>query len=213
MKNIFSENKSRTPVGLSVQHQSIGLIETDFHHPEALAFDRFDPALGSLQSILISCEARAILLGSVKNHSTASERFAVTVSVEVSLSTPPALPPGALQTVPSVSLTFSLPPGQSVEIPWNAGIDQKVVLLSAAADLALFTGPGRWNLRASTATSHAIMGGGGCIESNARAKAAFDIMVQYEFLPARIVARKSEPFSIKATGKIPGGDKIGNQRS
>ena len=39
------------------------------------------------------------------------------------------------------------------------------------------------------------MGGGGCIESNVRAKAAFDIMVQYEFLPARVAARKGETFT------------------
>ena len=194
MKNNLVQGKPDSPFGVSVQHQSIGLIETDFHHPEALSFQRFDPSLGTLHSILISCESRAILLGSVKNHSTASERFTVTVSVEVSLATPPGLPPAALQTVPAVSAMFSLGPGRSVEIPWNAGIDQKFVVLSAPADLALFTGPGRWHLRASTATSHAVMGGGGCIESNVRAKAAFDIMVQYEFAPMRTAGRKREVF-------------------
>ena len=195
MKNNLGPRQPKCPFGVSVQHQSIGLIETDFHHPEALAFNRFDPALGTLNSILISCESRAILLGSVKNHSIASERFTVTVAVEVSLATPPGFPPAALQTIPSVSAMFSLGPGRSVEIPWNAGIEQKVVILSAPADLALFSGPGRWHLRASTVTSHAIMGGGGCIESNVRAKAAFDIMVQYEFLPARVAARKGAAFS------------------
>lgn len=194
MKNNLGPSQPECPFGVSVQHQSIGMIETDFHHPEALSFNRFDPALGTLLSILISCESRAILLGSVKNHSIASERFTVTVAVEVSLATPPGLPPAALQTVPSVSAMFSLGPGCSVEIPWNAGIEQKVVVLSAPADLALFTGAGRWHLRASTVTSYAVMGGGGCIESNVRAKAAFDIMVQYEFIPARVAARKGAPF-------------------
>lgn len=194
MKTHLPQGKASAPFGVAVQHQSIGLIETDFHHPEALAFNRFDPSLGTLHSILISCESRAILLGSVKNHSTASERFTVTVAVEVSLATPPGLPPAALQTVPAVSILFSLAPGRSVEIPWNAGIDQKVAVLSAPADLALFTGAGRWHLRVSTATSHAVMGGGGCIESNVRAKAAFDIMVQYEFIPARVAGRKGEAF-------------------
>ena len=207
MKNNLGTRQPECPFGVSVQHQSIGLIETDFHHPEALAFNRFDPALGTLNSILISCESRAILLGSVKNHSIVSERFTVTVAVEVSLATPPGLPPAALQTIPSVSAMFSLGPGCSVEIPWNAGIEQKVVVLSAPADLAIFSGVGRWHLRASTATSHAIMGGGGCIESNVRAKAAFDIMVQYEFLPARVAARKGVPFSAKdaATPVFGGG--------
>lgn len=195
MKTIPGDGKTTRPFGVSVQHQSIGLIETDFHHPEALAFNRFDPSLGTLHSILISCESRAILLGSVTNHSTASERFTVTVSVEVSVATPPGLPPAALQTVPSISAMFSVAPGRSVEMPWNAGIDQKSAVLSAPADLALFTGTGRWHLRVSTATSHAVMGGGGCIESNVRAKAALDIMVQYEFLPVRTAARKGEAFS------------------
>lgn len=201
MSSYDQSSTPQSPLGVSVQHQSIGLIETDFHHPEALAFNRFDPALGTLHSILISCESRAILLGSVKNHSTASERFTVTVSVEVSLATPPGLPPAALQTVPSVSAMFSLGPGRSVEIPWNAGIDQKVAILSAPGDLAIFTGPGRWHLRVSTATSHAVMGGGGCIESNVRAKAAFDIRVQYEFLPVRAPGRKGDAFSVKGAPK------------
>ena len=213
MKNNQGEDKPNRPFGVAVQHQSIGLIETDFHHPEALAFNRFDPALGTLHSILVTCEARAILLGSVKNHSTASERFTVTVSVEVSLATPPGLPPAALQTVPSVSAMFSLAPGRSVEIPWNAGIDQKIVVLSAPADLALFSGTGQWHLRVSTATSHAIMGGGGCIESSVRAKAAFDIMVQYEFLPALIATRKGEAFSAKAAAKLTGDSAVTQPRS
>jgi hypothetical protein len=195
MNTYLGEGKTTRPFGVSIQHQSIGLIETDFHHPEALAFDRFDPSLGTLHSVLISCESRAILLGSVKNHSTASERFTVTVSVEVSVATPPGLPPAALQTVPSITAMFSLAPGRSVEMPWNAGIDQKYTILSAPGDLALFTGPGRWHLRVSTATSHAVMGGGGCIESNVRAKAAFDITVQYEFFPVRNGGRKDEAFS------------------
>ncbi len=207
MKNNFGEDKPPAPFGVSVQHQSIGLIETDFHHPEALGFNRFDPALGTLCSILISCESRAILVGSVKNHSTASERFTVTVAVEVSIATPPGLPPAALQTVPSVSAMFSLAPGRSVEMPWNAGIDQKNAVLSAPADLALFTGAGRWHLRVSTATSHAVMGGGGCIESSVRAKAAFDIMVQYEFLPARIEGRKAEAFIFTAPGESAAGSR------
>lgn len=207
MKNNLGHSDPDCPFGVSVQHQSIGLIETDFHHPEALAFNRFNPALGTLHSILISCESRAILLGSVKNHSITSERFTVTVSVEVSVATPPGMPPAALQTVPSVSAMFSLAAGRSVEIPWNAGIEQKVVVLSAPADLALFTGSGRWHLRVSTATSHAVMGGGGCIESNVRAKAAFDIMVQYEFRPCRVGTRNAEAFSPKtafdnATGSL-----------
>lgn len=198
MKTNPAQSEPRSPFGVSVQHQSIGLIETDFHHPEALAFQRFDPALGTLHSILISCESRAILLGAVKNHSTASERFTVTASVEVSLATPPGLPPSALQTVPSVSATFSLAPGRSVEFPWNAGIDQKIAVLSAPPDLALFSGAGQWHVRVSTATSHTIMGGGGCIESNVRAKAAFDIMVQYEFIPARAASRRGEAFNLKS---------------
>lgn len=200
MKNHPAQSKPASPFGVSIQHQSIGLIETDFHYPEALAFNRFDPSLGTLHSILISCESRAMLIGSVKNHSTASERFTVTATVEVSLSTPPGLPPAALQTTPSVTAMFSLGPGRSVDIPWNAGIDQRVALLSAPADLALFSGTGRWHLRVSTATSHAVMGGGGCIESNVRAKAAFDIMVQYEFVPARSAGRKGEAF--KATPAV-----------
>ena len=194
MKSESSEGKAEPPFGVAVQHQSIGLIDTDFHHPEALAFNRFDPSLGTLRAILISCESRAILLGSLKNHSTASERFTITVAVEVSLATPPGLPPAALQTVPSVSAMFSLPPGCSVEMPWNAGIDQKIVVLSAPQDLALFSGAGRWHVRVSTATSHAVMGGGGCIESDVRAKAACDIMVQYEFLPTRTAGRKGDAF-------------------
>lgn len=200
MKNHPAQSKPASPFGVSIQHQSIGLIETDFHYPEALGFNRFDPSLGTLHSILISCESRAMLIGSVKNHSTASERFTVTATVEVSLSTPPGLPPAALQTTPSVTAMFSLGPGRSVDIPWNAGIDQRVALLSAPADLALFSGTGRWHLRVSTATSHAVMGGGGCIESNVRAKAAFDIMVQYEFVPARSAGRKGEAF--KATPAV-----------
>lgn len=172
------------PFGVAVQHQAIGMIETDFHHPEEIAFNRFDPALGTLHAILISCEARTIVSGSVKNHSANDERFTVTVSVEVALATPPGIPPAALQTAPSITAMFSLPAGQSAEMPWNAGIDQKIVVLSAPADLALFSGSGRWRLQVSTATSHAVMGGGGFIESNVRAKAAFDMMVQYEFAPA-----------------------------
>lgn len=171
------------PFGVAVQHQSIGLIETDFHHPETLSFNRFDPALGRLHTILISCEARTILTGSVKNHSASDERFTVTVTVDVALATPPGLPPGALQTTPSVSALFSLASGRSAEMPWNAGIDQKIVVLSVPADLALFSGSGCWRVQVSTATSHAVMGGGGSIESRVRAKAAFDMMVQYEFAP------------------------------
>ena len=178
--------------GVAVQHQSIGLIETDFHHPETLSFNRFDPALGTLHTILISCEARTILTGSVKNHSTVDERFSVTVTVEVSLATPPGLPSGALQTTPSVTAFFSLAPACSAEMPWNAGIDQKIAVLSTPADLALFSGSGRWRLQVSTATSHAVMGGGGFIESRVRAKAAFDMMVQYEFAPAPAADRKGQ---------------------
>ena len=180
------------PFGVAVQHQSIGLIETDFHHPETLSFNRFDPALGKLHAILLSCEARTILSGSVKNHSMNDERFTVTVTVEVSLATPPGLPPAALQTMPSVSAMFSLAPGRSTEMPWNAGIDQRIAVLSAPADLALFSGSGRWRLQVSTATSHAIMGGGGFIESSVRAKAAFDMMVQYEFVPASATIRQGQ---------------------
>ncbi len=180
------------PFGVAVQHQSIGLIETDFHHPETLSFNRFDPALGTLHTILISCEARTILTGSVKNHSASSERFSVTVMVEVALVTPPGLPSAALQTNPSVSAYFSLASGCSAEMPWNAGIDQKIVVLSTPADLALFSGSGRWRLQVSTATSQAVMGGGGFIESRVHAKAAFDMMVQYEFAPAPIADRKEK---------------------
>ena len=180
--------------GVAVQHQSIGPIETDFHHPEVLDFQRFDPAIGTLRAILISCESRAMVIGTVKNHSAASERFTVTATVEVTLATPPGLRSAALQTVPSVSASFSLAPGASVDIPWNAGIDQKVALLSAPADLAFFTGKGRWQVRASTATSHVVMGGGGCIENNVCAKAACDITVQYEFLPTRTMQRKTGVF-------------------
>ena len=194
MKINFGQGKGASRFGVAIQHQSIGLIDTDFHHPEALGFQRFDPALGTLRSIHISCESRAMLLGTVTNHSTASERFNVTATVEVSLDTPPGLRPAALLTVPSISAMFSLAPGGLAEIPWNAGIDQKVALLSAPADLALFTGKGRWQVHASTATSHVVMGGGGCIETNVRAKAACDITVQYEFLPARTVQRKTGVF-------------------
>ena len=181
-----------TPCGVAVQHQSIGLIETDFHYPESIAFNRFDPALGTLHAILISCEARTIASGSVRNHSANDERFTVTVSVEVSVTTPPGIPPAALQTTPSITAMFSLGAGRSVEMPWNAGIEQKIVVLSAPSDLALFSGSGRWCLQVSTATSHAVMGGGGFIESNVRAKAAFDMMVQYEFIPAHPGSRKGQ---------------------
>lgn len=194
MKINFGQGKSASRYGVAIQHQSIGLIDTDFHHPEALGFQRFDPALGTLRSVLISCESRAMILGMVTNHSTASERFTVTVTVEVSLEAAPALRPAALQTIPSVSLIFSLAPGGSAEMPWNAGIDQKVAHLSAPADLALFTGKGRWQVLACTATSHVVMGGGGCIASAVRAKAACDVTVQYEFLPVRTAQRKSGVF-------------------
>ena len=199
MKTIPRTANAAPPSGVAVQHQSVGLMETDFQHPEMLAFNRFDPAMGTLSAILISCEARAMLTGSVKNHSTNNERFTVTVAVEVSFATPPGLPPAALQTTPSISAMFSLPPGRSVEIPWNAGIDQKVVVLSAPADLALFSGPGRWRLQASTVTSHAVMGGGGSIESNVRAMAAFDIVVQYEFTPAPVSGRRTPALPGKST--------------
>ena len=192
MKTTASVAGADRPFGVAVQHQSIGMIETDFHHPESLSFNRFDPALGTLTSILISCEARTMLIGSVKNHSTSAERFSITATVEVSLVTPPGLPPGALQTTPSVSAYFSLGAGCSTEMPWNAGIEQKVVVLSTPADLALFSGTGRWRLQVSTATSHAVMGGGGSIESRVRAKAAFDMMVQYEFTPAPNADRKGK---------------------
>lgn len=200
MKTNLAESKGSPRFGVAVQHQAMGLIDTDFHHPEVLVFQRFDPTLGALRSILISCESRAMVLGSVANHSTASERFTVTVTVEVSLATPPGLRPAALQTVPSVSAIFSVGPGGSAEIPWNAGTDRKVALLSAPADLALFTGKGRWELRVSTATSHVIMGGGGCIESSVRAKAACDVTVQYEFFSARALQRKSGVFHAAFAG-------------
>lgn len=198
MKMNFGQSNGASRFGVAIQHQSIGLIDTDFHHPEALGFQRFDPALGALRAIVISCESRAMLLGTVTNHSTASERFTVTATVEVSLATPPGLRPSALLTVPSISVMFSLPPGGSAEIPWNAGIDQKVARLCAPADLALFTGKGRWQVRASTATSHAVMGGGGSIESNVRAKAACDVTVQYEFVPVRTVQRRTGVFHAAA---------------
>ena len=199
MKTIPAPARAAPPSGLAVQHQSVGLMETDFQHPEMLAFNRFDPAMGTLNAVLISCEARAMLTGSVKNHSANNERFTVTVAVEVSFATPPGFPPAALQTTPSISAMFSLPPGRSVEIPWNAGIDQKVVVLSTPSDLALFSGPGRWRMQASTATSHAVMGGGGSIESNMRAVAAFDIVVQYEFTPAPASGRRSPAVAEKGT--------------
>ena len=195
MKNFQATRMASKPSGVAVQHQSVGLMETDFQHPEMLTFDRFDSAMGTLNTVLISCEARAMLTGSVKNHSTSSERFTVTVAVEVAFATPPGLPPTALQATPSISAMFSLPPGQSVEIPWNAGIDQRVVVLSTPADLAIFSGPGRWRLQASTATSHGIMGGGGNIESSVCAKAAFDIVVQYEFTPMPAQGRDGKGLS------------------
>ena len=200
MKTNASVAGAARPFGIAVQHQSIGMIETDFHHPESLTFNRFDPALGTLSSILISCEARTMLIGTVKNHSTNAERFSITATVEVSLVTPPGLPPGALQTTPSVSAYFSLGAGGATEMPWNAGIEQKVVVLSTPADLALFSGAGRWRLQVSTATSHAVMGGGGAIESCVRAKAAFDMMVQYEFSPAPNAERKGKEIPTGKSG-------------
>ena len=88
-------------------------------------------------------------------------------------------------------------------MPWNAGIDQKIVVLSTPADLALFSGSGRWRLQVSTATSHAVMGGAGFIESRVRAKAAFDMMVQYEFTPAPIADRKEKGmFGVKSGAPV-----------
>jgi hypothetical protein len=185
-----------------VQHQSIGLIETDFHRPETLRFARFDPGAGTLTSVLISCETRMIVAGSMKNHSADSQHFSLTVAVEMSLAAPRVLRAAALRTAPTVAATFSILGGATVNIPWNAGIDQRTVLLATPAELAAFAGKGHWEIQASTVTSHALQGGGGEIESAITAKAALDVMVQYEFLPAVRRARAGgfKPAQVRPLG-------------
>ena len=185
--------------GVDVQHQSIALVETDFHHPETLTFKRFDATIGNLNAVIITCESRIILSGSVKNQAAKDQAFAVAVAVEMVVVTSPDLPSPSLFTAPSVSAVFSLPAGASANIPWNAGVDQKVALLSTPSDLALFMGNSPWKMHVSTVTKHTVQGGGGAIASTLRAKAALDVMVQYEFTPVAII----EPGGGKETHRPP----------
>ena len=169
--------------GVDVQHRSIALIETDFDRPEILTFKRFDAALGNLNAVIITCESRLILSGSVRNQAAKDRAFGISVSVEMAVATSPSLPSSSLLTAPAVSAIFSLPGGASANIPWNAGVDQKVALFTTPADLALFRGSAPWKMHVSTVTRHTLRGGGGAITSTLRAKAGFDAMVQYEFTP------------------------------
>jgi hypothetical protein len=174
--------------GVDLQHQSIALVETDFDRPETLTFKRFDTALGNLNAVIITCESRIILSGSVRNQATTDRAFGISVSVEMAVATTPSLPSSSLLTAPAVSAIFSLPAGASANIPWNAGVDQKVALFTTPADLALFVGTSPWKMHISTVTKHTLRGGGGAIASSLRAKAGFDAMVQYEFTPAAVAA-------------------------
>jgi hypothetical protein len=181
MKTDCSTTSPDASLRVDVQHQSIALVETDFHRPETLTFRRFDSAMGNLNAVIITCEIRIILSGSVRNEAAHDRMFGVSVAVELAVITSPSLPSRSLLTVPSVSAVFSLPAGASANIPWNSGVDQKVALLSAPADLALFLGNSSWKMHVSTMTKHTVQGGGGAITNTLRAKAAFDVMVQYEF--------------------------------
>ncbi len=81
------------------------------------------------------------------------------------METSPDLLSPSLLTAPSVSAVFSLPAGASANIPWNAGVDQKVALLTTPSDLALFMGSSPWKMHVSTVTKHTVQGGGEAITS------------------------------------------------
>jgi hypothetical protein len=183
MKSDLPCTQHEASAGVDLQHQSIALVETDFDRPETLTFKRFDAAMGNLNAVIITCESRIILSGSVRNQAANDRAFGISVSVEMAVATTPSLPSSSLFTAPAVSAIFSLPAGASANIPWNAGVDQKVALFTTPADLALFMGTTPWKMHISTVTKHTLRGGGGVIASTLRAKAGFDAMVQYEFTP------------------------------
>lgn len=198
---------------IAIAATAVPLTDTDFS--TTLSFARFDPALGTLQSITFDLTGTVAGLAQAENTSTRStSRITLNLSAEIDLQRPDGTNLAAVLPLASTLFAATRFDGQ-LDYAGTSGTTFSNLLntisstdtTSAAADLALFTGSSGnagTLLLPVVATGSSFAAGGGNIQSAFDTTASANASLIYTYLAAPTLAATSaaidEPISVAVLG-------------
>jgi hypothetical protein len=165
--------------GTITQTYNVPVQVTDY--TQTFTFNKFDPSLGTLDSIELSLAATGNFSGNVTNNAAGLESFKVTESSDVTFTGPDAT--SVVSTLAASQNYTNLAPGATTPFgPFNPG-PGAVMILVPTANFGTYIGTGTLSpgFTLSTLSGQAISGGGGNIASALTTKVGGDATLIYTY--------------------------------
>ena len=157
---------------------SLGDTTTEWTHNFSLP--EFNPALGTLTSVVISASQDVAVSGTVTNTAITTQSFTFRAGSQLTLNLPGSL--GTLEPLPLGSTSsYTLSAGDSASYGPFTHTASDSQTFTAALDMALFEGTGNLTLPGTTASQEVISGGGGNISAALTTLSGAVVSVTYNY--------------------------------
>ncbi|MDP4529930.1 choice-of-anchor E domain-containing protein [Alkalimonas delamerensis] len=167
---------------------------------QSLSFAQFDASLGSLTSVTLNLLGESISSTILENRAANGQTFRYTSELEFTfnlagLDNVIDLPdPAFTTTLATTNGSTSLGHGESLDLGTTVDNGVFSLILTSAADLALFTGGDHFSVNCSTLSISSFAGGGGNIDTNQTTTGACGAEIVYTY--STPTAEVSEPWSL-----------------